>query len=80
MFKREDEQKLVGRRIKQLRENQGYTQADLAHRLGVAEKEVRKIEEGKFSLDLFHLLARLLDILERSILKQWADHREGLLR
>lgn len=75
---REDAQKLIGERIKQLREARGYTQAELASNLGVTEIEVRDIEAGKFPPELPHILVSLLRILENSLVKQWAEHRDRL--
>ena len=74
----EDVRELIGKRIMQLREDQGYTQAELAAKLGVTEAEVGKIEEGIFSMELPHFLASLLLILENSLLKRWSEHKDRL--
>jgi transcriptional regulator with XRE-family HTH domain len=73
---REDQQKLIGIRIKQLRENLGYTQADLARQLSSSETELAKLEQGKFTLDLLPLLVKLLRLLEGSLLKQCSERKK----
>jgi transcriptional regulator with XRE-family HTH domain len=73
---RKDDRAILGKRIKQLRENQGYTPAELAGRLGVTETDVQKIEEGRFPQELLHLLSRLMHLLEHAILKNWRSHRQ----
>lgn len=75
---REDPQKLIGKRLKQLRQNLGFSQADLARQLNVPGTEVDKLEQGKISLDLFPLLSQLLHLLEGSLLKQCLERRERL--
>jgi transcriptional regulator with XRE-family HTH domain len=71
-------EKLIGERLKTLRETQGYTQAELADGLGVTETEVATIEEGKFSGDIFHVLVNLLRLLESSLKSRWDEHRDKL--
>jgi transcriptional regulator with XRE-family HTH domain len=73
---REDHQKLIGQRLRQLRENLGYTQAEVVRQLSSSEIEVDKIEQGKISLDLFPLLVKLLRLLEGSLLKQCSDRKK----
>ena len=75
---RGEPEKLIGERLKTLRETQGYTQAELANGLGVSETELATIEEGKFSGDIFHILVNLLRLLEGSLKKQWNEHRDKL--
>ena len=50
-------------RITELRANQGWTQGDLAQRLGVSRQSINAIETGKFdpSLPLAFRLARVFD-------------------
>lgn len=75
---RQDERKLLGQRIKQIREKQGYTQAELARQFGLTETDVGKIEEGDFTSELVHILSSLFRILETSILKRWNTHRHDM--
>ena len=51
-------------RLKVLRAERGWTQADLAARLGVSRNSVNAIENGKFdpSLPLAFRIARLFDL------------------
>ena len=75
---REEPEKLIGERLKILRETQGYSQAELASGLGVTETELATIEEGKFSGDIFHILVNLLRLLEGSLKRRWIEHRDKL--
>jgi transcriptional regulator with XRE-family HTH domain len=75
---RKDGKTIIGKRIKELRESQGYTPTDIASNLKINEIELCKIEEGKFSLELFHILVSILRILEGSIQKRWAQDRDEL--
>jgi transcriptional regulator with XRE-family HTH domain len=75
---RKDGKTIIGKRIKELRESQGYTPTEIAGNLKINETELYKIEEGKFSLELFHVLVSVLRILERSIQKRWAIDRDEL--
>ena len=72
---RKNDREILGKRIKQLRENQGFTPAELAGRLGVTETDVQKIEEGRFPQELLHILSNLMRLLELAILKSWRSHR-----
>jgi transcriptional regulator with XRE-family HTH domain len=74
----QNEQKLLGQRIKQIRETQGYSQAELARRFGLTETDVHKIEEGSFTSELIHILSSLFRVLETSILKSWTKHRHEM--
>ncbi len=51
-------------RITELRAEHGWTQADLAQRLGVSRQSINAIETGKFdpSLPLAFRLARLFEM------------------
>ena len=75
---RREPEKIIGERIKTLREVQGYTHAELATGLGVTEAELSTIEEGKFTKDIFHIVVSLLRLLESSIKKRWEEHRDKL--
>lgn len=54
---------LLGRRLKEVRKNKGYTQTDLAQKLGVSKVTICGYEKGNRvpSLGMF---SQLLDILE----------------
>lgn len=43
----DDYRRRVGRRIRQARQRQGWTQTELARRMGVAEGQVNKWENGR---------------------------------
>lgn len=75
---RGEPEKLIGERLKTLRETQGYSQAELASGLGMTETELATIEEGKFSRDIFHVLVNLLRLLESSLKHRWDEHRDKL--
>jgi putative transcriptional regulator len=51
-------------RLAELRAERGWTQADLAQRIGVSRQTVNAIERGKFdpSLPVAFRLARLFDL------------------
>ena len=70
---KEEAQRVIGERIKQLREKQGYTPAELASNLGVTETEVSKLEAGQFPSELPSILVVLLRILENSLLEKWTE-------
>lgn len=44
-----DDRKRIGLRIKQLREDQGLTQLQLAERTGLKQQNIGRIESGKYS-------------------------------
>jgi transcriptional regulator with XRE-family HTH domain len=52
---------LIGRELKKLRKAQGLTQREVAHRLGVHEKTVRRAEAGTFSLNTLKLYTLTFD-------------------
>ena len=51
-----------GRRIKEMRKEAGYTQAELAEKLGITPDGMSSIERGKngVSVDLFGVMAEVL--------------------
>ena len=63
-------------RLKVLRAERGWSQAELAERLGVSRQSVNAIETGKFdpSLPLAFRLARLF---ETSIVSIFSDESEA---
>jgi len=56
----------LGKRIKQLRDEKQWTQADLASLLGVEQTYISGIERGEYSPS-FSRLARLAQIFELTI-------------
>lgn len=52
----------LGQQIAALREEQGWTQAQLAKMAGVTELNIRKIEDGRYNvpLDIIGTVANLL--------------------
>ncbi len=52
----------LGQQIAQLREEQGWTQAQLAKMAGVTELNIQKIEDGRYNvpLDIIGMVADLL--------------------
>ena len=49
--------KLIGKRIRTFRKDAGLTQADLAHRVGIARVSVSNLENGRQRVSLEHLVA-----------------------
>ncbi|WP_410495704.1 helix-turn-helix transcriptional regulator [Cellulosilyticum sp. ST5] len=56
---------VIGKRIKKIREKQGYTQEKVAETLGVSSAYISKIEIGKTSLSI-ETLASICECLEIS--------------
>lgn len=56
---------VIGKRIKKIREKQGYTQEKVAETLGVSSAYISKIERGKTSLSI-ETLASICECLETS--------------
>ena len=63
--------KLIGHRIKEIRENRGYTQEQLAEKLNLSVQHVSVIERGVKSprLDTFVRIANILEINADYLLK-----------
>ncbi len=63
--------KLIGHRIKEIRENRGYTQEQLAEKLNLSVQHVSVIERGVKSprLDTFIRIANILEINADYLLK-----------
>lgn len=53
----------LGSRIRQAREDRGFTQEGLAHRLDLTRTSITNIEKGRQKL-LLHTFAKLVDVLE----------------
>lgn len=56
---------IIGKRIKKIREQQGYTQEKVAEALGVSNAYISKIERGKTSLSI-ETLASICECLDTS--------------
>ena len=54
----------IGNRIRQLRKDQGMTQAQLAMKLNISDRHLRRIEAGEKgpSIDILIEIATLLDV------------------
>ena len=67
----EMDNKLIGHRIKEIRENRGYTQEQLAEKLNLSVQHVSVIERGVKSprLDTFIRIANILEINADYLLK-----------
>jgi putative transcriptional regulator len=63
----------VKNRLKVLRVERGWSQAELAERLDVSRQSVNSIETGKYepSLPLAFRIARLFGLLIESIFQDW---------
>lgn len=54
-------------RLKQIREEKGWTQGDLAQKSGVSRVTINGIENGKVQVVKTDTLAKIADALDRSI-------------
>lgn len=66
----------TGQSISSLRKEHGWTQKDLAERVGVTDKAVSRWETGRGSPDVSYLTA-LADVLEVSISELVLGERSG---
>ena len=57
---------LVGQRIRQLRKSRHLTQADLSSRIGIAQSDLSRMENGEYKVGL-DTLFRILQVLELSM-------------
>lgn len=66
-------------RLKDLRTERNWTQADLAQLAGVSRQTINAVEKGKFdpSLPLAFRLARLFDLTIEEIFLDEADQTAG---
>jgi len=60
-IKKEQRQR-IGRRLKEIRTEQGWSQEQVALMAGVTERTVEKVEQGAFNVPL-DVLATLSDVL-----------------
>jgi len=63
-FKRQSH--LVGTKIRSLRKDRSLTQADLAHRIGIQQSDLCRMENGEYKVSL-ETLFKILAIFEMSI-------------
>src|SRR5512140_653311 len=57
---------LVGQRIRQLRKSRHLTQAELASRIGIAQSDLSRMENGEYKVGL-DALFRILQVFELSM-------------
>jgi len=57
---------LVGSRIRSLRKDRSLTQADLAHRIGIQQSDLCRMENGEYKVSL-ETLFKILSIFEMNI-------------
>src|SRR5258706_14978684 len=57
---------LVGSRIRSLRKDRALTQADLAHRIGIQQSDLCRMENGEYKVSL-ETLFKILSIFEMNI-------------
>ena len=68
----------IGRRLREIRENMGYTQFRFAEILGVVEEHYRKIELGsKFDLD--DILTNCSKVEKRKILHRLLEYMDQMV-
>ena len=57
-----EQRKRIGKRLKEIRTEQGWSQEQVALMAGVTERTVNKVEQGAFNVPL-DVLATLSDVL-----------------
>jgi transcriptional regulator with XRE-family HTH domain len=57
-----EQRKRIGKRLKEIRTEQGWSQEQVALMAGVTERTVDKVEQGEFNVPL-DVLATLSDVL-----------------
>ncbi len=57
-----DNKKLLGRRIKEIRKNNGYTQEQLSELIGIETSSLSGVESGRFFPSL-HVLEKMANVL-----------------
>ena len=65
-YKKLENRQCLGKRINELREIQGLTTCDLAELTGLRESNIKRIELGKYSVDI-DLLGNIADALNCKI-------------
>lgn len=63
---KEEERLRIGRRIAEMRKEQGLTQTQLAEQCGLQQAHIARIETGKFSVGI-DTLAQIADALNAKV-------------
>ena len=70
---------LVGSRIRSLRKDRALTQADLAHRIGIQQSDLCRMENGEYKVSL-ETLFKILSIFEMNIADFFNEDAGGSAR
>ena len=70
---------LVGSRIRSLRKDRALTQADLAHRIGIQQSDLCRMENGEYKVSL-ETLFKILSIFEMNIADFFNEEGSGATR
>jgi len=70
---------LVGSRIRSLRKDRALTQADLAHRIGIQQSDLCRMENGEYKVSL-ETLFKILSIFEMNISDFFNEGAAGATR
>jgi putative transcriptional regulator len=70
---------LVGSRIRSLRKDRALTQADLAHRIGIQQSDLCRMENGEYKVSL-ETLFKILSIFEMNIADFFNEETSGASR
>jgi putative transcriptional regulator len=70
---------LVGSRIRSLRKDRALTQADLAHRIGIQQSDLCRMENGEYKVSL-EALFKILSIFEMNIADFFNEDPSGTTR
>src|SRR5262245_5581130 len=70
---------LVGSRIRSLRKDRSLTQADLAHRIGIQQSDLCRMENGEYKVSL-ETLFKILSIFEMNIADFFNEDPTGSMR
>ena len=70
---------LVGSRIRSLRKDRSLTQADLAHRIGIQQSDLCRMENGEYKVSL-ETLFKILSIFEMNIADFFNEDSSGASR
>ncbi|MBI1950601.1 MAG: helix-turn-helix transcriptional regulator [Acidobacteria bacterium] len=70
---------LVGSRIRSLRKDRALTQADLAHRIGIQQSDLCRMENGEYKVSL-ETLFKILSIFEMNIADFFNEDAGGAAR
>jgi transcriptional regulator with XRE-family HTH domain len=69
----------VGSRIRSLRKDRALTQADLAHRIGIQQSDLCRMENGEYKVSL-ETLFKILSIFEMNIADFFNEGASGAAR